>query len=469
LWSTRHATPAAQSVLSEYLASHGYVVAWMRYAGADSLRPPFDDVTPARKIETLEAHVADMQWALRQLARRRDVDSTRLGVAAWSYSGEPATVLAQRTPALRVLVGLSTNIFVSTYRGIDIAASFDTLPLRAGVVLLEETGAARGRPRDAPPVLDRLPGKAIRVSFPALAHGNFNVLEGMIPGLVGVTRVQPWSLGGDVAQQGYESIARAVRSLLDKTLRGAPHFGGFDAPPGVQVVLHGPGHGVSATDGTAFRDSVITIESDGWSLVGNFTQPAVVTSRIPTVLLLNKANGSRQAYASVARELARRGVASLRLDLRGEGESTTLGSFVPGVPNAALQNPERDVGAAFTWLRAQAAVDGTRLGIVGASYSGEVMAIAQRAGSSARAYVALSPGSLSAETIDAIDASGVPWWILRSRNERFVRDVVEAARARSRTARVTEVEGIGHASDMLIANPGLSAELADWLASRLRR
>ena len=469
LWSTRHATPAAQSVLSEYLASHGYVVAWTRYAGADSLRPPFDDVTPARKIQTLEAHVADMQWALRQLARRRDVDSTRLGVAAWSYSGEPATVLAQRTPSVRVLVGLSTNIFVSTYRGIDIAASFDTLPLRAGVLLLEETGAARGRPREAPPVLDRLPGKAIRVSFPALAHGNFNVLEGMIPGLVGVTRVQPWSLGGDVAQQGYESIARAVRSLLDKTLRGAPHFGGFDAPPGVRVVLHGPGHGVSATDGTVFRDSVIAIDSDGWSLVGNFTQPVVIASRAPTVLLLNKANGSRQAYASVARELARRGVASLRLDLRGEGESTTLGSFVPGVPNAQLQYPERDVAAAFAWLRAQDSVDGTRLGVVGASYSGEVMAIAQRAGSRARAYVALSPGSLSAETIDAIDASGVPWWILRSRNERFVRDVVAAARARSRTARVTEVEGNGHASDMLIGNPGLSAEIADWLASALRR
>src|SRR5687768_16916540 len=145
LWSTRHATPAAQSVLSEYLASHGYVVAWMRYAGTDTLRPPFDDVTPARKAATLEAHVADMQWALRWLALHASVDSTRMGVAAWSYSGEPATVLAQRTPRLRVLVSLSSNILVSTYRGIDMAASMDTVPLRAGVIM--QIGRASCRER----------------------------------------------------------------------------------------------------------------------------------------------------------------------------------------------------------------------------------------------------------------------------------------------------------------------------------
>lgn len=469
LWSTRHATPVAQSVLSEYLASHGYVVAWMRYRGADSLHPPFADVPAPRKVETLEAHVADMQAALRVLAPHSAVDSTRMGVAAWSYSGEPATVLAQRTPALRVLVGLSSNILVSTYRGIDIAASFDSLPLRANVLMLEETGAARGQPREAPVVLDRLPGKVIRVSFPALAHGNFNVLEGMIPGLTGVTSVQPWSSGGAVAQSGYEAVAQAVLGLLQKTLRGAPEYGGFRAGDGVEVVLHGPGRGVSTTEGTAYRDTVVSIASNGWRLAASFTHPAVEATRVPAVLMLNKANGNRQAYAYLARELARRGVASLRLDLRGEGESTTLGSFVPGLPNAALDHPERDVAAAFAWLHAQRSVDSTRIAVVGASYSGEVMAVAQRAGTTARAYVALSPGSLSARTIGEIDARGVPWWILRSRNERFVRDVVDAARARSRSARVTEVEGTAHATDMLISNPGLNAEIAVWVQSALRR
>jgi dienelactone hydrolase len=469
LWSTRHATPAAQSVMSEYLASHGYVVAWMRYAGLDSLRPPFDDVPPARKAATLEAHVADMQRAIRRLAAHPAVDSTRVGVAAWSYSGEPATVLAQRTPSIRVLVGLSTNLFVSSYRGVDIAASTDSLPLRAGVIMLEETGAVRGRPRTAPDLLDRLPGKAYRVTFPALAHGNFNALEGMIPALIGVSTVQPWSVAGPAAQDGYESISRAVVSLLGKTLKGASGDGGFAPSAGIEVLRHGPGRGVSAVDGTSFVDTRVVIPSDGWQLVGDFVHGRSVASRGPAVLMLNKANGDRRVYANVARELARRGVASLRLDLRGEGESTNLGSFVPSVPNEHIRNAHRDVIAALQWLRVQPGVDTTRLGVIGASYSGEEMAVAARAGFGASAYVALSPGSLSAQTIDAIDGSGAKWWILRSRDERFVRDVVDAARARSRLARVTEVSGRAHATDMLMSTPMLAAEMADWLVSALAR
>jgi len=471
LWSTRHATPAAQSVLSEYLASHGYVVAWVRYTGIDSLRPPFDDVSPARKSATLEAHVADMQWALRRLRSHPAIDTTRLGVAAWSYSGEPATVLAQRTPSLRVLVSLSSNIFVSTYRGVDIAASLDSMPLRAGVLMLEETGAARGQPRVPSPILDRLPGKAYRVSFATLAHGNFNVLEGLLPALTGVTAVQPWSIGGAGAQTGYETIARAVLALLDKTMQGAAGGGGFRPPDGVAIERHGPGRGVSAVEGMAYVDTRVMITSDGWQLASDFVQPRETSPRVPTVLMLNKANGDRRVYATLARELARRGIASLRLDLRGEGESTNLGSFVPGVPNAAIEHAERDVAAAFEWLRGQGVVDSTRMGVVGASYSGELMAMAARgvARARARAYVALSPGSLSIETIDGIDPTGTPWWILRSRNERFVRDVVDSTRARSRSARVSEVGGNAHASDMLVSHPELAVQVADWLVTALRR
>ena len=291
----------------------------------------------------------------------------------------------------------------------------------------------------------------------------------MLPGLTGVSAVQPWSTGGPGAQSGYETIARAVLSLLDKTMKGAAADGGFRPPDGVTIERHGPGRGASAVDGTAYVDSRVVITSDGWQLAGDFAHPRESAARTPTVLMLNKANGDRRVYAELARELARRGIASLRLDLRGEGESTNLGSFVPGVPNVAIEHAERDVVAAVEWLHGQPAVDSARLGAVGASYSGELMAVAARAGARARAYVALSPGSLSLETIDGIDANRTPWWILRSRNERFLRDVVDSARARSRTARVSEVAGAAHASDMLVSRPELVREIADWLATALRR
>lgn len=478
LWSTRHATPAAQSVLSELLASHGYVVAWARYAGRDSLSPPFDDVSPQRKVEVLEAHVADMQCALRRLAAHPAVDSTRMAVAAWSYGGEPATLLAQRTPRLRALVSLSSSAFTWPYRpSVNVAASLDSVPLRLDVLMLEESGATRGRAREAPPFFDRMPGKVFRASFPTLAHGNFNVLEGLLPELVGITAMQPWSEGGPAARGGYQTIARSVLALLDKVLQGAPGDGSLAGARDVRqssgrVVpvtfsRHGPGRGVSATAATSFVDDTVVIENDGWRLIGNMVRPAT-GARTAAVLLLNKANGDRRAYAGLARELARRGVSSLRLDLRGHGESTNLATFVPTLANAASEGEERDVAAALRWLRAHQLVDSTRIGVVGASYSGEAMAAAARAGYGARAYVALSPGSLSEETIAGIDPGALPWLIVVSKNERFLRGVVAAVREHSRSATVAEMDGAAHASDILVTHPELAAGIADWLAARLR-
>ena len=225
---------------------------------------------------------------------------------------------------------------------------------------------------------------------------------------------------------------------------------------------------MSATAGTSSVDDTDTIESDGWRLAGNMVRPEA-GGRTPAVLLLNKANGDRRVYAQVARELASRGVSSLRLDLRGHGESTNLATFVPLLANAASEGEERDVVAALRWLRSHPRVDSARIGVVGASYSGEAMAVAARAGFPARAYVALSPGSLSERTIADFDRGGVPWSIIVSRNERFLRGVVAAVRERSRAATITEVDGAAHASDILVARPELSVTIADWLAERLQQ
>ncbi len=47
-------------------------------------------------------------------------------------------------------------------------------------------------------------------SFNELSHGNFNVIEGMIPGLLRTNNVQSWSRGGKEAQIGYEAICEIV-------------------------------------------------------------------------------------------------------------------------------------------------------------------------------------------------------------------------------------------------------------------
>lgn len=213
----------------------------------------------------------------------------------------------------------------------------------------------------------------------------------------------------------------------------------------------------------------VEIPSGGWRLVGTFAAPAApAASRVPAVLLLNGAARDRRAYVPLARELAARGIASLRLDLRGEGESTNLGRFEPGTTDPRFDGAEADVAAALAWLRARSDIDPARVGVLGASYSGEVMAAAAREGAAARAYVALSPGSFSDESAGAIDASGVPWWFIASRDERFAQTVVERIPSMSRTARVTIVSGNAHASDILSPHHLLNGEIADWFAAKLR-
>ena len=79
-----------------------------------------------------------------------------------------------------------------------------------------------------------------------------------------------------------------------------------------------------AAQGSPGDDTRVVIESRGWQLIGDLCIPGS-EKRCPAVLLLNKAAGDRTVYDELARQLAARGIASLRLDLPGHGESVNLG------------------------------------------------------------------------------------------------------------------------------------------------
>lgn len=251
----------------------------------------------------------------------------------------------------------------------------------------------------------------------------------------------------------------------------------------------------AAGDGEA-----VVLESDGWQLHGTF-QRAAVDGAAPAVLLLHKAAGTRTVFRELAAELARRGIASLSLDLRGHGESTTRGRFIPGAPaSAALDDTYRDVQRALAYLRARSGVDSSRLAIVAASYSAEAAAQALRAeaGASAvgahgqavdaqvtvqapgapatapdaatrvRVFVALSPGSFSDSSFAALPRTP-RWLFVRSDDEGFVKSWLDdRVRAASRTAELRVVPaGSAHASDLLLAHAPLARELAAWLEQAL--
>lgn len=215
----------------------------------------------------------------------------------------------------------------------------------------------------------------------------------------------------------------------------------------------------------------VTIPSDGWQLHGDLQLPQT-SGPAPVAVLLHKAAGSRSAYAGLARALADRGVASLRIDLRGHGESTNRGRFLPFVPGLSLAETHHDVLRVLEAVRGVADIDSDRMAIVSASYSAEAAATALRSSNAtrARAVVALSPGDLSDASFAALANANADWLFVRGDAERFVGPWLdEKVRTASTDADLWILEtGSAHATDLLLADPTLTTRLADWIATRLR-
>lgn len=229
--------------------------------------------------------------------------------------------------------------------------------------------------------------------------------------------------------------------------------------------------GASSTEIQSDPAARVTVKSEGWELVGDLQTPKA-SGKVPGVLLLNKAAGDRHVYKALAGYLADRGIASLRLDLRGHGESTNLGRFIPDQATdkdreTMIWSAEADVVAAHRFLKSHPRIDARRIGVVGGSYSGEEMAEAGRLVGYAQAYVALSPGSFSEESIAAMDPSGIPWLFIVSRHERHLTEIAAAVQSRTKDVEIVYIPGEQHATRILEARPDVAERIAVWLASKL--
>jgi dienelactone hydrolase len=228
---------------------------------------------------------------------------------------------------------------------------------------------------------------------------------------------------------------------------------------------------VAANANAAGQDERVVVMSSGWELIGDLRIPAENATGA-AVLMLNKAAGHRESYAALSGELAERGIASLRLDLRAHGESTNLGKFEPETATeedreTIIWNAEVDVVAAHQYLQAHPAIDANRIAIVGASYSGEEMAEAGRNTAYAAAYVALSPGSFSPESIDAMDGSGASWLFIVSKYERYLSEIVANVHEKTRNVEILYLPGEQHATRILDHRPDMAERIAIWLERAL--
>lgn len=225
----------------------------------------------------------------------------------------------------------------------------------------------------------------------------------------------------------------------------------------------------SLSSGQSYLQEKVIINSNDWQLVGDLIIPDV-SNKAPAVLLLHKANGDRSEYNELAIMLASKSIASLSLDLRGHGESTNLGKFIPGEvppPNPMIYDAEEDVIAAIEFLKNHPKIDGSRIGGVGGSYSGEELAEAGRLTGYLKAYVELSPGSFSDESIASIDQSNVSWFFIVCRDERYLKEITKEVQEKSKAVELLILPGTHHATRILENILGTSERIALWLNQKL--
>jgi hypothetical protein len=117
----------------------------------------------------------------------------------------------------------------------------------------------------------------------------------------------------------------------------------------------------------------VSIPANGYSIPGVLTVPkAGGRHAYPTVLMLHGTASQKDEvgdmYKREAQKLGAAGVASLRIDFAGSGDST--------LPQTAFTYTEEvsDTKTALTWLSRRPEVDAGRLGLVGFSQGGRVAA-----------------------------------------------------------------------------------------------
>ena len=225
---------------------------------------------------------------------------------------------------------------------------------------------------------------------------------------------------------------------------------------------------------------VAIVASDGWPIGGLLSAPDTATTDTtdttdaPGVVLVPASRHERDAYTAIAAALRERGVASLRIDVRGRGASRGGMSYARMTPRQR-QRVALDVGAAFDHLATVPGVDPRRLALAAeqdtAADALEAVAGDQRL----RAAVLLSARH-GARALEADCRRPLPVFGLVSKEDREgLRATVDSYLAGDpETSRLEVFEGLGLGTTMLStrqfefpdAEP-LEVMIADWLVARL--
>jgi fermentation-respiration switch protein FrsA (DUF1100 family) len=166
------------------------------------------------------------------------------------------------------------------------------------------------------------------------------------------------------------------------------------------LVLTGAASAVASShDPGEITEEVVTFVNDGGTVYGTLVTPADMRGKAPTVLMLHGFTGNRDEgpvlqpdftftdfmFERTANVLAENGIASLRIDFRGSGES--IDQF--GFEETTFSTQVSDAYAAVEWLDDRRTVGD--IGVLGLSQGGLVAAITAESHKRVSSLVLWSP------------------------------------------------------------------------------
>lgn len=198
-------SPANQSIMCEYLASHGYVVA------AVALKGQYSSAIDVSS-KGLEIAADDLQFTLTQLLELDNVDRNQIGLMANAIASSMCTALASKNSLIKVLISLEGGLLSNFEQRLLRQTNFYT-PSAIQIPIL---GIYAPHPAISPEFIEQLKySERSFVHFPGMTEFhflNYGLLERVVPEIIGTPK-------GDT-EKGFAWAAQLSLQFVDAKLKG---------------------------------------------------------------------------------------------------------------------------------------------------------------------------------------------------------------------------------------------------------
>jgi len=207
-----NAVQQEDTVLAEWLASHGWIVANVAQVGTDPMR-----ATRGRGLDDIEIQARDVEFALAVLDGRPGTDPAKLAVGGFSNGGTVALLVAMRNREVDAVVGLDSGLQFAWGRPLREHPQYDP-SIRTPVLAIH--GPERGDDGRGVVLDDLVLADRYRMELTDTLHLDFTDLPALhaarFPGAApsaGIRSVRQ-------ARKVHEAVCRAIRTFLDARVRG---------------------------------------------------------------------------------------------------------------------------------------------------------------------------------------------------------------------------------------------------------